>query len=416
MHHRTGFLSLVAGLGLYVLTAYSTLAQTVQPERVGLSADRLSRVAELIDRQIEAGEISGAVTLVARNGQIAYLEAQGASDLASGAPMRADTIFRIASMSKPVAGVAIMMLVEKGKVRVADSVSRFLPSFAHSQVAIAQGPAGVSGAPDAEFSTVPAEREITVFDLLTHTSGVMSGATSNRLGRELSNRRHELGLAWVDSLGEVPLEFQPGSRWSYSALAGFDILSRIVEIASGQTFREFLDERIFAPLDMNDTFFWPTRAQRERIVTSYTLSDGALTERENPDSMSGERYFSGAGGLMTTARDYAQFAMMLASGGSLNGVRLLAPRTVECMGSMHISDELPGRSAGEGYGLSVRVVGDPVARGTMLSAGSFGWSGAYGTHFWVDPKENLVGIMMIQTPIRAMRPDFENAVMQAVVE
>ena len=318
-------------------------------------------------------------------------------------------------MSKPVAGVAIMMLVEEGAVRLADPVSRYLPSFADQRVSVPTS-AAVSGAPADAGETVAAEREITVFDLLTHTSGVMSGPVSNAAGRAHSNRRRELGLAWVDELGRAPLEFQPGERWAYSALAGFDVLSRIVELASGEDFHTFIDARIFEPLGMSDTFFWPTAAQRERLVMSYQLGENGLEPRANPDSMSGETYFSGAGGLMTTAEDYAQFAMMLANRGSLNGVRLLAPRTVDFLGGAHIPDTLPGRPAGEGFGLSVRVVTDPIARGTLLSEGALGWSGAYGTHFWADPKENLVGVLMIQTPIRAMRPEFELAVMQALVE
>lgn len=390
-------------------------AQSVQPERVGISSERLERIDDFIDRHIAAGDISGAVTLVARNGRIAHLEAQGLMDIATAEPMRADTIFRIASMSKPVAGVAIMMLFEQGEVRLDDPVSRFLPSFREQQVAISR-PGSVSSSTEPEYYTVPAEREITVFDLMTHTSGLMSGPMSKSAGRPLSVRRHKDGLAWVDHLGAVPLEFQPGSRWSYSPLAGFDVLSRIVEIASGKSFNVFLDQRIFAPLGMNDTFFWPDAAERERLVTSYLLRDDGLEIRENPDSMSGEKYFSGAGGLMSTAEDYAQFAMMLANGGSLNGVRLLSPRSVEFMGSTHIPDTLPGRSPGEGYGLSVRVVNDPIARGTMLTRGSYGWSGAYGTHFWVDPEDNLVGILMIQTPLRAMWPVFENVVMQTLIE
>lgn len=393
--------------------AASAYGQSVQPERVGLSSERLERVAALIERHIQAGEISGAVTLVARNGRIAHLEAQGVADLASGAPMRPDTIFRIASMSKPVAGVAIMMLIEEGAVKLDDPVSMYLPSFAQQQVALAAG--GFSGAPD-NVERVPAEREITVFDLLTHTSGVMSGRLSNAAGRAYSEQRHELGLGWVDELGAAPLEFQPGERWSYSALAGFDVLSRIVELASKTDFHSFIRARIFEPLGMRDTFFWPNAAQRERVVTSYQLGDDGLEPRANPDSMSGERYFSGAGGLMTTAGDYAQFAMMLANRGSLNGVRLLAPRSVDFMRGAHIPDTLPGRSPGEGFGLSMRVVTDPIARGTLLSEGAFGWSGAYGTHFWADPQQNLVGIMMIQTPIREMRPEFELAVMQALVD
>ena len=404
------------------LTAFVATAQVVQPESVGLSSERLQRVDELVDRYIGQGDITGAVTLVGRNGQVAHLEAQGVMDIESETPMRTDTIFRIASMSKPVAGVAIMILVEEGKVRLRDPVSRFLPSFEGTEVGMRSGGAGPGGGfgsfggPPPEFYSVPANRDVTVRDLLTHTSGVMSGPMGNSVGRDMSSARHDIGLAWVDELGAAPLEFQPGARWAYSALAGFDVLSRIVEVVSGQRFEEFLDERVFGPLGIEDATFWPSPAQRERLVNSYSRTDDGLVPRENPDSMSGPNYSSGAGGLMTTAADYGRFAMMLANGGELDGVRILSPRSVQLMGSAYIPDSLPGRPAGEGYGLSVRVVTDPVARDTYLSKGSFGWSGAYGTHFWVDPEQNLVGVLMIQTPVRGMRPEFEDAVMQAVVE
>lgn len=421
-HLMNGTIRTLAGLcALALALATSAYGQDIEPERVGISAARLERINTFVDRHIEAGEITGAVTLVARDGRIVHLEAQGLMDLESETPMRRDTIFRIASMSKPVAGVAILMLLEEGKLRLDDPVSKFIPSFAQAEIATpierprpAFGPAPTSGAP--EFYTVPSEREVTVLDLLTHTSGVMSGPMSGSVARRASAERHELGLAWVEQIGSAPLEFAPGSRWAYSALAGFDVLSRIVEIASGQSFDEFLRQRIFEPLGMQDIFFWPNAVQRERIVSSYSLTDDGLVPRDNPDSMSGPRYFSGAGGLMTSAEAYAQFAMMLANGGALNGVRILSPRMVELMGSAFIPDTLPGRPDGEGYGLSVRVVTDPAARGTMLSQGAFGWSGAYGTHFFVDPKENLTAVMMIQTPIREMRPEFEDAVMQALVE
>lgn len=415
-------------LAAVVLAAGSAAAQTVAPESVGLSAERLHRIDELVQRNIDAGDISGAVTLVARNGKIAYLSAHGVMDIASKKPMQADTIFRIASMSKPVAAVAIMMLMEEGKVRLNDPIAKFIPGFGELDVAVAKaggsgpsgpGPAGPAAAgppPAPEFYTVPAARQITVLDLLTHTSGVMSGPMSNSQGQAAFQTRHEVGLKWVESAAKSPLEFQPGSRWSYSPVAGFDILSRIVEVASGQPFDKFLQARIFEPLGMKEATFWPTAAQRARLVTAYQRRDNKLIANENPDSMSGQKYFSGAGGLMTTAETYAQFAMMLANGGALNGKRILSPRTVELMGSAYIPSTLPGRAAGEGYGLGVRVVTDPVARGTWLTEGSFGWSGAYGTHFWADPKKNLVGILMAQTPNRAFSADFENAVLQAVID
>jgi len=365
-------------------------AETVNPESVGLSSERLERINVLMQKNIDAGNISGAVTLVARHGKIAHLQAQGVMDLASAKPMETDSVFRLASMSKPVGGLAIMMLVEEGKVRLNDPVSDYLPSFRNQMVAMPR-----SNDPDADYYVVPSEREVTIKDLLTHTSGVMSGRFSNSVGRSLSATRHDAGLTWVDELGNAPLEFQPGSRWAYSALAGFDVLSRVVEIASGQNFNDFLKQRVFGPLDMQETFFWPNSDQRQKF---------------------GERYFSAAGGLMSSVESYARFAMLLAGEGQLDETRLLGTRTMEVMRSEWIPDTLPGRNPGEGYGLSVRVVTDPIAMGSMLNEDTFGWSGAYGTHLIVDPQEDLIALMFIQTPIRSMRPEFESAVMQAIID
>jgi CubicO group peptidase (beta-lactamase class C family) len=402
--------------------SWATGAQTVRPEQVGLSAERLQRIAELVDRHVQAGEISGAVTLVARNGRIAHLAAHGLMDLDSNKPMSEDALFRIASMSKPVGAVAILMLIEEGKVRLSDPVSRFIPSYKDMQVGVAKpprptgfGPPPPAGGPP-QFYSVPAENDITIRDLLTHTSGLMSGPISGSVAQAPFNRRHEEGLLWTEALGAAPLEFQPGTRWAYSAVGGFDVLSRIVEIASGQTFDEFLRERVFGPLGMNDTSFWPDASRRARLAGSYVPREGKLVARENPDSMSGEKYFSAAGGLMTTARDYAQFAMMLANGGELNGRRILSRRSIEMMRSVFVPDTLPGRQAGEGFGLGVRVITDPAARGTYLSEGSFGWSGVYGTHFFVDPEQNVVGIILAQTSVLSMLYDFETLVMQAIAE
>jgi CubicO group peptidase (beta-lactamase class C family) len=424
---KAKFASLLLGAFLVTVPSIVLHAETATPQSVGLSSERLQRVHALVERTIAAGEISGAVTLVARNGQVAYLEAQGVMDLTTKKPMQADSMFRMASMSKPVAAVAILMLAEEGKVRLSDPVSRFIPAYANLEVGIAKpaapGPGGppaaapaAPGGPPPAFYTVPTTRQITVLDLLTHTSGLMSGTMGNSAGNAAFNKRHELGLKWVEQLDQSPLEFQPGTRWAYSAVAGFDALAHIVEIASGQEYSEFLKQRLFGPLGMRDVTFWPSTEQRSRLATVYQRRDGKLVPATDPDSMSGEKYHGGGGGLMSTAETYAQFAMMLANGGELNGVRILSPRTVELMGSEFIPASLPGRQPGEGYGLGVRVITDSAARGTWLSEGSFGWSGVYGTHFWVDPKEKLVGIVLAQTSSRNFLTDFENSVMQAVVD
>ena len=390
-----------------------------KPEDVGMSADRLRRIHELVQRHVDAKDFSGAVTLVARNGRVAHLEAHGLMDLESTKPMATNGIFRIMSMTKPIVGAAILMLVEDGKVRITDPLSKFIPELKGLKVAVPQpnaGSAGAGGATGTEpsFYPVPGDREITIRDLLTHTSGLVSGTVSSREAAKVALKGKETLADYLPRLASVPLEFQPGTRWAYSAQAGFDALVRVVEVASGQHADQFFRQRIFDPLGMKDTFFYPAEGN-PRLVTLYRKTATGLEKQNNPNFMNGA-YYSGGGGLMSTAEDYLQFAQMLLNGGQLNGKRLLAPRTVEVMRTAFVPDTLPGHAAGEGYGLSVRVVTSPAARNTFLSQGSFGWSGAFGTHFWIDPKERVVGVLMTQTANNEIRPDFENTVMQSIVE
>jgi len=396
-------------------------APTAKPEEVGFSTERLHRITELMQRHITAGDFSGAVTLVARNGRVAHLEAQGLMDIESRKPMQKDAIFQIMSMTKPIVGTSIMMMVEEGKVRLTDPVSKFIPEFKDLKVAMPLQAAGAGGAgrgatAEPRYYTVPAEREITIRDLLTHTSGLVSGGLSSTEARKVAIKGKESLADVIPRLGTVPLDFQPGSRWAYSAQAGMDTLARIVEITSGMPFDKFTKTRIFDPLGMKDTFFYPLEGNA-RLVTRYTRPQGggALQKAAGLANFQNGVYFSGGGGLASTAEDYFLFAQMLLNGGQGNGKRLLAPRTVEMMASVHAPDTLQGRPRGEGYGLSMRVVNDPVSRNTFLSQGSFGWSGAFGTHFWIDPKEKIVGILMVQTPNNEARTDFENAVMYALV-
>jgi CubicO group peptidase (beta-lactamase class C family) len=404
-----------------VLSASAAETPRAKPDDVGISAQRLQRIHELMQRHIDAKDFAGTVTLVARNGRIAHLEAQGLMDIETRKPMATDALFRIMSMTKPVVGVAVLMMVEEGKVRLTDPVSRFIPEFKGLKVGVLQGtqppppPAGQRGAPP-RFYTVPAEREITIKDLLTHTSGLVSGPISNSENAKVSLKGKETNADYIPRLGQVPLEFQPGTRWAYSAQAGFDTLVLVVERASGMKFDQFASQRIFGPLGMKDTFFYPAESLNPRIATLYSkTADKGLVKQNNPNFMNGA-FFSGGGGLFTTAEDYLQFGLMLMNGGQLNGKRLLSPRTVELMRSAFIPDTLQGRARGESFGLSVRVVTDPIQRGTALSNGSFGWSGAYGTHFWVDAKEKVVAILMTQTANNEARADFETMVMQSIVE
>jgi CubicO group peptidase (beta-lactamase class C family) len=293
-------------------------------------------------------------------------------------------------------------------------VSKYVPEFKGQRVAVLEE-AGADGKPP-RFHTVHAERDITIKDLLTHTSGLSSGPMGQSEARKVRRTPTDTLATYIPRLGATPLEFQPGSRWMYSPSDGIDVLARVVEIVSGTPMNVFLKQRIFDPLDMPETHHYPTDAQMPRLVTAYRMADEGLVETENSLSMSSKVYFAGGGGLVSTVDDYSHFAQMLANGGAFNGKRLLSPRTVQLMTSVHVPATLPGRVAGEGYGLSVRVIENAIAGNHRISNGSFGWSGAYGTHFWVDPVEEVVAVMMIQTPIRQMRPEFENAVMQAIVQ
>jgi CubicO group peptidase (beta-lactamase class C family) len=425
-------LAMKIGLILALLSAQMSAEPLtkVKPEEVGMSSERLQRINQMIQRRIDAGEMSGAVAIVARKGKVVHLSAQGVMDLETKQPVTPATMFRIASMTKPVTSLAIMMMIEEGKVRLNDPVSRYIPEFRNLKVAVAlpggrgeaaapaqaAGGRGGRGAAPPQFYTVPPQREVTVKDLLTHVSGLASGTMSSSSVQRVARKQGEKLADYIPRLGETALEFEPGSRWAYSAQAGHDTLGRIVEIASGMPLDRFFRERIFDPLGMKDITFWPSEAQWPRVASVYTRGANGLQKNQNPNGMSSNVYFMGSGGLISTAEDYIPFGAMLANGGELNGKRILGRKTVEMMSSVHVPDTLPGRAPGEGYGLGVRVVSDHAKRGTMLSTGTFGWSGVYGTHFFVDPKEELVGVLLVQTANQEVNRDFEDLVAQAIVD
>ena len=377
-----------------VLLSASVAARQGESTDAGVSRERLLRIGQMIDRRIDAREIPGAVSLVAIDGRIVHFEARGQLDLESRKPMPKDAIFSLASLTKPVTAAAVLMLVEEGRIRLTDPVSQFIPEFKDLKV-------GVSPS-----QTVPASRPVTIRDLLTHTSGVVAPV---RIPTEPTATLASI----IPRYGTEPLEFQPGTRWMYSNSVAFDTLARIVEIASGKTYDRFLRERIFEPLGMKDTAHVLDAAQKPRFARRYDVVPGGLKPFERFDPPS---YFGGGWGLHSTAQDYFRFAQMLLNGGEFEGKRLLSPRAVELMSGIHIPDTLPGRQPGEGWGLGVRVISSSALRTSWLSNGSFGWSGASGTHFWVDPDKHLVGVLMAQAPAAGFRPDFETIVMQAVVK
>lgn len=399
--------SLLRTIVIVVLGGLAISAQApVAPASVGIGADRLERLHQAMKGFVDRHEVSGIVTLVAREGKTVDLYAVGQADIEKNVPMKTDSIFRIASMSKPITSVAIMMLYEENKLFLTDPVSKFVPAFKSMQV-IEDG------------KPVPARRAITIRDLLTHRSGITYGflngsAVGNAYrgggvtdGLTTTNMTLEQG---IDKLAAQPLVSQPGAAFNYSLST--DVLGRVVEVASGQPFNVFLQQRIFTPLKMNDTSFVVPDAKWSRFVAVYSPDGkGGIRQMNDPESFGnthmspwayykeGKTYFSGGAGLTSTAADYARFANMLLNGGALDGVRLLSPKTIELMTQNHTSDiphPLPIVGPGKEWGLGFQVVTDLAATQTLGSNGMYGWSGIYGTNFWVDPKEKLVIVMMVQ--------------------
>ena len=399
---------------------------TAKPEEVGLSTERLQRIHEMILRRLAAKELSGAVTLVARRGRVVQHEALGVIDLDSNKPMTKDTLFKLASSSKPVTAVAVLILLEEGKLKLTDPVSKYIPEFKNPRVMVEveRSPEPmVDRPPSAEKTfTVPADREITIIDLLTHTSGLASGGPSNGEFMKLFKARKptEPLADFIPRLGALPLDFQPGTRWRYSGLAAFDTLGRIVEIVSGLPFDQFLRTRLFDPLGMKDTFFNVPDKDQPRLATIYHHTEKGLEKPSNPLLIGSPSYFSGAGGLVSTAADYFQFAQMLCNGGQLNGKRILSPWTVDLMMSNNVGDLFLGQSGrphkGVGFGLGGEVVLNGAEARMRKPNGSYGWDGAFGTYWWVNRKEQMVAIIFVQTPGRSQQYDFDNAVSQAVIE
>ena len=413
----SGWLALNARAVNELATATEELPTTV-PEDVGMSSERLARIGDVVDRAIEAESITGAVTVVVRKGKVAHFEAHGVMNVDSMRKMEKDTIFQIASMTKPVAGVAFLMLLAEGTVRLSDPVKKGIPEFEGTQVAVARSESDEEG----EIYLVPAHRDVTVRDLLTHTSGLVSGGVGSREASRIAPRHSDDTLAtYASDLGRAPLDFQPGSRWSYSGLAGIDTVARIVEVVSGVPFDHFLRERIFEPLGMHDTAFIVPAVKLPRVVTRYVRTSSGLEEREKPSWVDTDTIKAGGVGLWSTSGDYAKFAQMLVNQGELNGQQILGRKTVELMAANHVGDLYAksgrvGGRLGRGFGLTVDVVLDSVVAQDNRSTGSFGWLGALGTAFWVDWQEEMTAVLMVQTPGGTLRSDFQNAVRQAIID
>jgi CubicO group peptidase (beta-lactamase class C family) len=381
---------------------------TAKPESVGLSAERLQTLAGVMQRYVDEGRVPGVVTYVARAGRVANLEAFGHSDVETKRPMREDTIFRIASQTKALTSGAVMMLVEEGRIGLLDPVSRFIPAFAKTTVAVAPPEGAVAGSP---VSVVPARREVTIRDLLTHTAGIGygEGVAAERWkaagiqGWYFADRDEPVA-AVVERMAALPMDAQPGERYVYGY--NTDILGVVVEKVSGMTLAEFFEKRITGPLGMVDTRFYLPPAQKDRLATVYAVRDGKRERATDPKTGQGHYVegprvgFSGGAGLLSTARDYGRFLQMMLDGGELAGARLLSPKTVELMTVNHVGSRIAEgdpRRHGMGFGLGFDVLLDlGEAAGRYGSPGAYGWGGAYHTTYWVDPQEKLVALLMTQ--------------------
>ena len=371
--------------------------RTTEPGQAGMSAERLERLSKAMQGYIDRGQVAGAVTLIARHGQVVHFEARGLMDIAAKTPMRKDSIFRIASMTKPITSVAVMMLFEEGRFQLTDPVSKFIPEFKNPMVRVIHSP----GSNREGTGLVPANREITIRDLLTHTAGFATGtsvaAAADYLEFQRQRRPEETVGDVVKRLAKLPLNFHPGTAWEYGPAT--DVLGYLVEVVSGKPFDQFLAEKIFAPLGMRDTSFYVPDGKLERLATAYQpVEGGGIRAISKPEESRGSKvYFSGAGGLFSTAEDYSRFSQMLLNGGSYNDARLLSRKTIELMTENHIGDlALWPDLAGYRFGLGFRVLKDVGASGYLGSVGSYGWGGAYGSYLWIDPKEDMFGVLMVQ--------------------
>jgi CubicO group peptidase (beta-lactamase class C family) len=423
-----------AASGSSTLPRVEALPRT-KPEEVGMSSERLARIRPAMQRYLEQQLIPGAVTLVARHGRVVHLDAIGLRDVEAGNPMTADTIFRIASMTKPITSVALMMLFEEGHFLLSDPVSKWIPEFADPKVAEPVPPDEFSGL--LPYRLVRADRPITIRHLLTHTTGLSAtprGITQEEFMKVQQRQRPDETIGdFVKRYAKVPLNRHPGESWNYSRATC--VVGHLVEIMSGMTLDEYFRERIFKPLNMPDTCFYLPVEKLDRFAACYTPGEDGkiqLTDAPTPESRfvkEPHTYFMGSGGLVSTIADYYRFDQMMLNGGELDGARILGRKTVEFMTKIHTGDLpiwLPGPWAGFGLGFAVARNIDTIntlkaehSGPTPWSVGTYTWGGAFCTYPFVDPVEKLIGIVMTQVgPYRHLniRQEFTGLAYQAIVD
>ena len=395
---------------LHVRGAEDDNLPMASPEDVGMSSQRLQRVSALMQRHIDENLLAGTVSLIARHGKVVHLEAQGFSNKEAGVPMGTDNIFTIMSMTKPIVTVALMSLFEEGHFLLDDPISKWLPEYADKTVRRAGG---------ARTLSEPAARAITVRHVLSHTSGLSIRPPTPPRGGQTRTRPTTLAEA-VDLAADVPLAFHPGDEWQYGAST--DYVAILVEKISGMSLDDFLRERIFEPLGMQDTYYNIPESKVGQVAAVYRPSgpENTIELFRAPTYRDPTRYFGGQAGLSSTAADYFRFHQMMLNGGELEGTRIVSRKTVELMTTNHTGDKgiwLAG--PGYGFGLGYAIVTDLGPSGTPRSEGSFYWSGAFGTIFWVDPSEELIGILMQQLRPYVhlnVRPDMATMTYQAVID
>ena len=360
--------------------------------KAGMDPELLARVPARVKAFVEKGTIPGAVTLVQRHGALASLEAVGYQDLESKQPMKTDTIFRIASMTKPFTAVGIMILMEEGRVSLGDAVEKYLPDFKNMWV-IESRDGDKNG--DTKRTLRRPSRPVTLRDLLTHTSG-MYGMPPETLDEAIARKTRTLADV-VTLASQKPLDFDPGTKWQYSNL-GIATLGRIIEVVADQPYEKFIESRIFLPLGMKDSFFFLPADRQHRLATVYVLDKGKLKKADWDFSGNGAKYPFPEGGMYSTALDLASFYQMMLNGGSYNGKRILSRATAEMMTEVHTGELQAGHSPGMGYGLAWAVVRTADGTLPLTSIGAYGHGGAFGTYGWVDPKKDLVGVFLVQQP------------------
>ena len=389
-------------------TSLSQTLQPVSPEREGLSSERLQKIDKNIEQWIKEDQLNGATAIILRNGKIVYHKSFGYANKEQNIRMTNDHIFRIASMTKPIISVAAMMLYEEGKFLLTDPISKFIPEFKNPAVL------DKYTAADTTYTTIPAKREITIRDVLSHTSGIgyaqIGSATANAIYYK-NKINGGIGTPYstlkdvITRLAKLPLFGQPGEGFYYGL--NTDVLGYLIEVISGMPLDKYLQQRIFEPLGMKDTYFFLPKEKQARLVALYTQGNNKIRVQDSLISLNGTfsrdfpktpdgTYFSGGAGLTSTAYDYSLFGQMLLNGGEFNGKHLLSPATIQLMIANQIGDHLMWGDANKTrrFGLGFGVLTEYAERTLMIPAGSYGWDGMFASHFWVDPKNKMVVVFM----------------------